>query len=146
MKYKTYIGFLIILVPAVFSAFAFVIWPAMSFNDRQGNSQPEQVVQDFYAWYLDYAGNPLEDRAYRNSKQLSPDFIQFLDDFIQSEMQNDLVLCAHDVPAGISTFPAQVAGDKATVSVSTSFANHSFFVELVQVNGDWLINKVICKP
>lgn len=146
MKNKTQIGFLIILAAAVFSAFAFVIWPALAMNDRQITSQPEQVVQDFYTWYLNYPGNPLVDRAYRSSKQLSSEFIQFLDDFTQGGMQYDPVLCAQDVPNRISTALAQISGDKATVLVTTSFTNHSFSAELVQVNGDWLINKVLCKP
>lgn len=145
MKNKTQIGFLIILAAAIFGALAFVIWPALNLDDRQVSSQPDQVVQDFYGWYLSYEGNPLVDGAYRASEHLSPDFISFLDDFTGQEgMAYDPVLCAQDVPSDISTSPAEVQEGEASVKVSTSFANHSFTVELVQTNGDWLINKVIC--
>lgn len=145
MEKKQQIGFLIILVAAIFSVFLFVILPALNMGAGQTTSMADQVVQDFYGGYLSYQGNPLVDKIYRNNPQLSSDFITFLDDFTSAEgMAFDPVLCAQDVPSEIATSPAQVNGDVASVEVTTSFADHGFMVELVQENGDWLINNVIC--
>jgi len=145
MKNKNQIAFLIILVAAGFSTLAFVIWPTIYATNEQVASQPDQVVQDFYAWYLTYDGNPLVEHAYRSSNRLSPDMIAFLDEFTQDGMHYDPVLCAQDKPSEIVTGLAQVAGGQASVEVTTSFENHAFSVELVQTNGDWLIDKVTCQ-
>ncbi|MBT3392092.1 MAG: DUF3828 domain-containing protein [Chloroflexi bacterium] len=146
MKNKNQLGFLIILAAAIFSALAFVIFPAMKINDRQSINQPDQVVQDFYTWYLAYDGNPLVDKAYQSSSFLSTDFITFLDDFTQAEMRYDPILCAQDKPTEINTSQAQVSGAQASVEVSTSLAGHQFTVELVQIDNAWLMNRVICQP
>lgn len=146
MKNKNQIAFLIILVAAAFSTLAFVIWPTLYVTNKQITSQPDQVVRDFYASYLSYEGNPLVDKVYRSSEYLSPDMIAFLDEFTQGGMQYDPVLCAQDKPTDINTSPAQVSGGQASVDVSTSFANHKFTVELVQLDNEWLIDKVVCQP
>jgi hypothetical protein len=146
MKNKNQIAFLIILVAAGFSTLAFVIWPTIYATNQQETSQPDQVVQDFYAWYLSYQGNPLVDHAYRSSQYLSPDMVAFLDDFTQDGMQYDPVLCAQDKPTEINASPAQVSVDRATVDVTTSFAGHKFTVDLVQIENEWLIDKIVCQP
>ncbi|MGD8405269.1 MAG: DUF3828 domain-containing protein [Anaerolineales bacterium] len=144
MKNKNQFAFLIILVAAGFSTLAFVIWPTVNATNDQATSQPDQVVQDFYTSYLSYDGNPLVDHVYRSSEFLSPDMIIFLDDFIHNGMDYDPLLCAQDKPTEINTSLAQVSGDQASVEISTNFENHAFSIELVQTNGDWLIDKVIC--
>jgi hypothetical protein len=144
MKNKNQIAFLIILVAAGFSTLAFVIWPSIYATNEQLASQPEQVVQDFYASYLSYDGNPLVDHVYRSSEYLSPDMIAFLDEFTQDGMNYDPILCAQDKPTEINTSPVEVSGGQASVGVITSFENHAFSVELVQTNDNWLIDKVNC--
>lgn len=144
MKNKSHFAFLIILVTAGFSTLAFVIWPTIYATNQRVTTQPDQVVQDFYAWYLSYDGNPLVEHTYRSSEYLSPDMIALLDELTQEGMQYDPVLCAQDKPTDIDTGLAQVAGGQASVEVTTSFEYHAFSVELVQTNGDWLIDKVNC--
>ena len=122
-----------------------MIWPSVIANNEQVVSQPDQVVQDFYTWYLSYDGNPLVDHAYRSSNHLSTDMIAFLDEFTQDGMNYDPVLCAQDRPTEINVSPAQVSGRDATVEVTTNFDNHAFSVELNQMENNWLINKVFCK-
>jgi hypothetical protein len=144
MKNTLVIGFLVILAAAILSAFAFAIWPAMAMNNKQITTQPEQVVQDFYSWYLAYPGNPLVEHAYRSSSYLSPEMTAFLDAFTQGGMAYDPVVCAQDKPTEIRTAQAQVSVDKAIVDVTTSFEDHSFSVELTQTSRGWQINKVTC--
>jgi len=145
MKNKNQVAFLIILIAAGFSTLAFVIWPSMCATNEQVVSQPDKVVRDFYDWYLSYDGNPLVDHAYRSSNYLSTDMITFLDDFIQDGMAYDPILCAQDRPSEINVSPVHVSGGRGTVEVSTNFDNHAFSVELIQIENNWLIDKVVCK-
>ena len=146
MKNKSHIAFLIILVAAGFSTLAFVNWPTIYAPNLQVTTQPDQVVRDFYASYPSFDGNPLVDHVYRSSEYLSPDMMAFLDEFTQDGMQYDPVLCAQDKPTEINASPAQVSIDRATVEVTTSFADHKFTVELVQIENEWLIDKIVCQP
>jgi hypothetical protein len=146
MQNKKLAGFVIILAATIFSTLAFVIWPTLYMNNEQATTQTQQVVRDFYGWYLSYDGNPLVDHAYRSSRYLSPDMIAFLDDFTRDGMNYDPVLCAQDNPTDIKISPTKVSGGQATIDVATNFEGHDFSVELVQTNGDWLIDKVNCAP
>jgi hypothetical protein len=146
MKNKNLAGFVIIMAAAIFGTLAFVLWPTIFMTNEQATSQTEQVVQDFYDWYLSYDGNPLVDHAYRNSQYLRPEMVAFLDGFSQDGMGYDPVLCAQDKPASISATASQVTGGWASVEVTTSFEGHGFSVELIQTDGDWLIDKVNCAP
>jgi hypothetical protein len=146
MKNKNQFGFLIILFAAGFGTLAFVIWPTLYATNERTSTQTQQVVQDFYSWYLSYDGNPLVEHAYRSSRYLRPEMVAFLDDFTQDGMSYDPLLCAQDKPAGINVTSTRVAGGWASVEVTTSFENHGFSVELIQTDGDWLIDKVNCAP
>lgn len=146
MQNKNVIGFVIILAAAIFATLAFVLWPTIFMTNEQVTTQTEQVVRDFYDWYLSYDGNPLVDHAYRSSRHLRPEMVAFLDDFSQDGMAYDPVLCAQDKPASITPTASRVAGGWARVEVTTSFEGHGFSVELIQTDGDWLIDKVNCAP
>ncbi len=155
MNRKNQIGFLITLFAAALATLAFVIGPAIYAGNQQAATPapaaPEQVVRDFYAWYLGYIGhgstgefrNPLVDKAYRHSDALTQDCIARLDTFTAQPMMFDPILCAQDVPASVSATAGTVAGNTATVRVETSFAGHAFDVRLAQGRGDWKIADVI---
>jgi hypothetical protein len=121
-----------------------------------GAAGPEAVVEEYYAWYLDYIGdrasgefrNPLVDRAYRDSELLTPAFVVSVDELLESFDRSayDPFLCAQDIPESISVSEATVSGEEASVVVETSFAGHSFEVELEMMGGEWLISDVVCTP
>lgn len=117
---------------------------------------PEAVVEEFYSWYLDYIGdrasgefrNPLVDKAYRDSELLTPAFVTSVDELLASfdRVGYDPFLCAKDIPESVSVSEVAVSGDEASAMVETSFAGHSFEVELEMVEGEWLISDVVCTP
>ena len=147
MNNKNQIAFLIILIAVAVATLFFVILPPILYGtDQETNtSAPEQVVQEFYDWYVSYQGNPLVDKAYQTNELLSPAYLAHLDDFTQGgEWRVDPVLCAQDVPNEVTALPAVVAGNGATVEVNTSFTGHMFTVELANIDGNWLIDKVTC--
>lgn len=149
MKNKIIRTILIILGAAVFFTLALVIWSNMMYRrsvkiETAARSAPAEVVQNFYTWYISHPGNPLVDQAYQSSEYLSPEFITYLNDFTQSgEWSYDPILCAQNIPAEVTAFPAQISVDKALVQVTTSFVDHKLAVELTKTDGNWKINKVI---
>lgn len=146
MQNRNLVGFAIIIGAAIFGTLAFVLWPAIFMTNEQATGQTEQVVRDFYDWYLSYDGSPLADHTYRASKHLRPNMVAFLDEFSQEEMGYDPLLCAQEKPDGITPTGSQVAGGWAKVDVTTSIEGHAFSVELIQTDGTWLIDKVNCAP
>ena len=149
MNNKNQVAFLIILIVAAVATLFCVILPPILYGTNQevDTTTPEQVVQEFYDWYVSYQGNPLAEKAYQSDTRLSREFIGRLDDFTQSGTWHvDPVLCAQDVPNEVTALPATVSRNGATVEVNTSFTGHKFTVELVKADGRWLIDKVTCAP
>lgn len=106
---------------------------------------PEQVVSDFYAWYVHYPGNPLVDKAYYGAGLfLTPGLIEEIDAIVASFDKGgfDPLLLAQDVPGAVTAEPAVIDGDTATVVVSTSFEGHTFTVRLVKDGPIWKIDGV----
>ncbi len=146
MKNKTQIFFLILLVIVGLTALAFVILPPILYgaNKQVETSAPDQVVRDFYTWYLSYEGNPLSDKAYRSNSSLSENFIQRLDKETSGELIADPFLCAQDVPESVIASSPEISSKSASVEVETSFGNR-FTVKLVMENDLWKIAGVTCK-
>lgn len=115
---------------------------------------PEQVVADFYADYLAYIGdpasdtfrNPMVDRMYAERRDLTPEFIAQIDELLASfdGAGYDPFLCAQAIPETITTAGADIDGENASVGVTTSFSDHSLTVELVNVDGEWKIDDILC--
>lgn len=79
---------------------------------------PEAAVSFFYEWYLGYietTGNPLADRAYRDSDYLSASLIAEVDALIEGGAPYDPFLQAQDVPAKITVDSATLHWDTAAV-------------------------------
>jgi hypothetical protein len=107
---------------------------------------PEEVVESFYNWLLEYPGNPRSDGAFRNSPFLSTEFIQEIDDFTRAPALGgaDPFFCAQDIPDKIYVYPAEIEGGSALVSMETSFTNHRLQIELNLVDSEWKILHVHC--
>lgn len=114
------------------------------------------VVESFYRWYLGYPGNPYAEQAYRESPLVTAGFVAEMDAAIEAMRAAgpggaDLVLCAQDVPGETRYGAAVVEGDKATASVEQIWNPGTEFeqgreleVILEQVNGEWLIDEIVC--
>jgi hypothetical protein len=120
---------------------------------------PEQVVEEFYAWYLDYVAydeqagarkNALVDGAYRSNEHLTEDFVVQIDDLLASMREEnrggyDPFLCAQDIPEHVNVTDTQVTGDQAQVTVETSFPNHHFTLQLEDGDAGWQIADIVCR-
>lgn len=127
---------------------------AQAASPEKVEKAPEQVVETFYADYLDYIGdpasdtfrNPMVDRMYAERDDLTPEFITQIDELLASfeGAGYDPFLCAQAIPESITVGAASIDGEEATVSVTTSFVNHGLEVDLVNVDGEWKINNIRC--
>ncbi len=110
---------------------------------RQRPLEAGETVVAFYAIYIERAAreNPLATGSYAHMPYLSAEFVAEVDDTL-ANMQGggfDPILLAQDVPMWVRVEHQNVAGNRATVTVATSFEGHRLDVELIQRNDAWEI-------
>jgi|GEM_PF-784822 len=108
---------------------------------------PEQVVESFYGYYLQYArheGNPLVDGIYKDSAILTAEYIAKVEEILASFDKGgyDPFLQAQDLPEYLNVQDVVVADDKATVTLDSNFPGYELMVDLVLADGLWQINDV----
>jgi hypothetical protein len=122
------------------------------FEDRPSEWTPEQVVADFYRWYLGQ-GNLLSSRAYRSNEHLSEAFIRRVDETIASFHRGayDPFLCAQDIPRDMRLDPALVEEGQARVgvhglwNVGTQYETaNDVVIHLQRTRGRWQIVDIAC--
>ena len=150
MDNKKIFSIVLIVFVAILVSGAIIFRPESLFR-----SQPEQVVQDFYTWYLDYIGdpasgnfqNPLVDKAYHNSDYLTASFAQHIDDVLagfEGQSGYDPFLCAQAIPTVINTDGVFQHGELASVIVRTNFIHHYMTVDLIKNGNKWNIMNITC--
>lgn len=105
---------------------------------------PEQVVQEFYDWYLgDRAAGP---KDIHDSAQISAGLLARYDEAMQAATPGNVIsfVCAQDFPDSVSVGTAAMQGDTAVVPVASSFGN-TIELTLIPVDGVWQIDDVTCK-
>ncbi len=120
---------------------------------------PEGVVEGFYQDYIAYARpvaqpetfrNPLVDGFYREDDRLSADLIAQVDEQVAAgQLMADPLLCAQDVPMGVSADAAMVAEETATVIVHQFFSGNpeprDILVSLGRGAEGWQIESITCQ-
>jgi hypothetical protein len=111
---------------------------------------PQQVTQAFYEWYIAYNQVPgqhaLNDGTYRDYPYLTEAFKERLE--ASRGAGYDPVLCAQDIPARVSTDPAHITGDTASVTVRLHFGGSERHI-IARVIRDpaadiWYIDDLAC--
>jgi len=109
---------------------------------------PQEIVEEFYTWYVSYEGNPLTDEAYVSSPYLTSGFKKDIEQTLGSFDRGgaDPILCAQDIPQSFEVGKASVSGNSATVDVEQTFGTGKRLlpVELKKIEGSWLIFDVKC--
>jgi hypothetical protein len=117
-------------------------------DSASASAPPQQVVEEFYRWHMSYPGNPLVDRAYRDSDYLADSFVQEVDELLDSFDKGgyDPFLLAQDIPVKITVDDAVIEDDVATVLTHQEFGGNPDLrpieVELAFVGGEWKITGV----
>jgi len=117
----------------------------------KNGSSPEEVVEAFCSWYLQYEGNVMRSGAYKTSDYLTEDFRTKVDEIIASFDKGgyDPFLCAQDKPSGFTVETNNVSEDKTTVTVDfvQNFSGNGRIVPVIveEINGEWKIADVDCQ-
>jgi hypothetical protein len=109
---------------------------------------PDEVVESFYNWLLEYPGNPISSGDYQSSPFLTAEYLDQIEQELSGNRPGgvDPFLCAQDVPEKVSVQPAVLDDSQASVRVFTSFEGHSFIVRLAQKEREWKITGITCNP
>jgi hypothetical protein len=117
---------------------------------REPELSPQEVVTKFYRWHIGYPGNPLVDRAYRDSPYLSDSFVQDVDEVVEGGFRADPILLAQDIPDRFTVEGAETMDGEAVVTVYFYFGENGAPVErtvdLELMDGAWKITDVSMEP
>ena len=109
---------------------------------------PEELVETFLRWYVEYPGHAIHDGAVGRTGYLTDDYPDRLEEIVAGYDLGsaDPILCAQDYPTNIRAQPAVITGDDAVLHVTSDFPNHRLEVHLTSVEGQWRIRQVYCAP
>jgi len=126
-----------------------------SAQDVQAVVPPQEVVADFYDWYLEYVNagrgdmagmrNPLVDGAYRTCGYLTEAFVQEIDETLASFDKGgfDPFLLAQDIPESVDLGETVMVSDEANVVIQMFWSGNPTPTErtvtVKQVDGQWKI-------
>jgi hypothetical protein len=166
MDNKKLFGFVLILAMAILTSAAIIFPSAFGFLGNKAyreesqisvkmSTNPEAVVEEFYAGYLEAFGDPeagtfrspLADKDYRESAYLTPSFIGHVDEILagfEEQGGYDPFLCAQDLPQEVKADGVFYHGTQASVVMRTSFPNHFFNVDLYPSGETWQIGNITC--
>lgn len=106
-------------------------------------SPPEQVVEDFYVWFLELGPNG-ELNDFRESPLISSAGMSAIEETLAGGLGANPIVCAQDIPESVEVGKASVSGDQAEVLVESSFGN-SIAVTLELVGEQWFISDFSCQ-
>lgn len=114
------------------------------------SADPKKVVEEFYAAWVTYEGNPMADGLYKENDAITEQLESNLDETIASNEAGgggaDPVLCAQDKPAKLE-YQLRESGDgQATVGVTAYYAGvpKQIAVGLREDDGQWKLNEISC--
>jgi hypothetical protein len=126
-------------------SFAFILSACSSgASAAQPGQPPQDVVEEFYSWYLGDPSAPPKDP--RQSPLLSPDLLRRLEEMYTSPVPTDIIsfVCAQDIPQILEVTPVETGTETAQVDAKTSFGGTVNF-HLKVIDGKWLIDSLSCK-
>ncbi|HSW96441.1 MAG TPA: hypothetical protein VLF89_01310 [Candidatus Saccharimonadales bacterium] len=121
-------------------------------NIQQNSSaSPEDVTKTFYDWYMNYPQDVIATRAYKKIPYLTDTFKTHIDGFATHyNPKFDPIFCTPNKTKNyvINSAVSSANSDKLTVLITDKNVDAPkplYTVVLVQVNGSWEINDVMCE-
>lgn len=134
------------LVLAIFCV-AFAAGFVLISRDISSKSDPESVTKRFYENWNGYEGNPLSDKIYLSSSDVTNNLKNQISGIVEgfSDGGYDPVLCAQDKPESWKIQSSFVEGDMARVVVLENFYGSLKEVEVFLKKQDgWKIERIFC--
>lgn len=162
MTNKKQFAWILILAVAILVSAVIIFPSALVFSGNQkyqenanasaeSHTQPEEIAEAFYAWYLESFGDPatgtFRSPAYHDSEYLTSSFIGHIDEVLDSfdgMSGYDPFLCAQDIPQTVLAGGTFHHNGQASVVMRTNFPDHFFTVDLQHTGGDWKISNITC--
>jgi hypothetical protein len=114
-------------------------------------ASPEDTTKSFYTWYLGSAQNPISTGSYKTSPYLTDHFKSNIDGFAQNyNPQYDPIFCTVNQTQSYNISKAISSDNQTKVTVQITDKNVDapkplYNVILVQVNGVWKIDDIMCE-
>jgi len=107
---------------------------------------PTKVVQDFYNWYMNYRGNPVESGAYRYLEELTPGLIEDIDNRMgKGKLSYDPFSCGAGKPLGVAVIREEIKDTNANVVINTDYGNNvEINLKMVLENKAWKVVSIDC--
>jgi len=122
---------------------------ALSELRNKPKESPEKVVLNFYREWVEYEGNPMVDKIYKDNSLVRAEFSEEIDRIISSFDKGgyDPILCAQDKPESATIKNISVDNDNASVILLQDFSSQqkNIQVNLIKENNQWQISEVICQ-
>jgi hypothetical protein len=166
MNTKKRFAWIMIIGIAILASAAMIFLTASAYSENKNDQEdteinvepaggPEEVALAFYAWYLDYFGdpgsdnfhNPVSEKAYHDSPYLTPSFIDHVDEIVasfQDRAAYDPFLCAQDIPLEVTPTRTFYHGEQASIVMRTNFPDHFITLDLQKVGEAWQISNITC--
>ena len=116
--------------------------PATGVTVQASVKDPDVVVEEFYNWYTNYAGDPIADGAYKTQEAVSDELAKKIE---SAEKETDPFLCSDEKSSDFEVEPADTSGDSSTVAVNVQKDGTIIPVKInLKLNGAWKMINVTC--
>lgn len=108
--------------------------------------EPNQIVKEFYNWYMRYQGSPFQSKAYLTMPQLSQELIDDIQKRIDDNRLNyDPFVCKSTKPLGVGIISQEIIQNNAKVTINTDYGQSEQVDLNLRKKGDsWEIISVNC--
>ncbi len=113
---------------------------------------PEVVTNEFYNWYISYAGDPFRSGAYKRSENLTDSFINLITNLegdYKDNLKSDPIFCTKNREIAYIIGLANYNKDKTQANVMIKLKSKEkelYRVVLVKEADSWKIKDIMCRP
>lgn len=129
-------------------ASAIIVGGAYALRSWQSQAGPGETVLNFYEQWVEYEGNPLSDKIYRDHPAISTDYVEKVDRLLASSDKGgyDPILCAQDKPEKIEIKDIKEKEGEAQVIMIADFygTKKEMDISLELTDNKWKITDIIC--
>ena len=111
---------------------------------------PQETVEAFYKWYLEFKGHPLLSGAYKKIDYMSSGYKDRLIELIKQKgtdlLSEDPILCSGGAPYeySVSEYDVSVSDAKATVNADYYGNIVDIELELIKEGRYWVVDSITC--
>jgi len=118
---------------------------AIVLTPTTGQDLPQDVVKNFYSWYISYSNNPITSNEFKNSPYLSTPFKQQMASLNDPTGEYDPVFCKQNQIADVAyELKATNLYMEVIIHQNSIQGIDLYRVVLEHIRGQWLITDTVC--